>query len=484
MAGPLLIVIIGFCGLALDLGQLYNRKVDLTGIAKTVALAAARELNGTPEGITSAKAKAKETAERFKYQNFGAGISFTWSDDALSFGKSSSRSGTWTPASSIGAGSVEVPELYFAKVDTAGLDKEMGQVNTFIMRIFSSSLSTIQMYESAVAGRTSVKVTPIAVCAMSTDKATARTFTSSSGTTLTELVQYGFRRGVSYNLMQLNPNGTAPARFEINPVASPNAGGAAFNSAGLWPFMCSGTMWVPRLMGGTIRVTELPSTSPLGSYYRALNSRLDIYAGGPCHPNGAPPDINVKQYTYDVANVVKWMTPVSGKAAAATTTERGKLETIADLPTPPASMDPGDYGPLWAYAKAAKAPSPLDTAEPAGGFAVFSASDWPTLYKFGPTGGSYPTSPPTPYQSGSSGSGYFQSPTAANKPIAMRYRRVLNIPLLSCTAPAPSGANANATVLSVAKFFMTVPATQDSLIAEFGGLASEQSQAGQVELYP
>ncbi len=39
-----LLVILGFCGLALDIGSVYNRKVDVHAIAKTVALAAARRV--------------------------------------------------------------------------------------------------------------------------------------------------------------------------------------------------------------------------------------------------------------------------------------------------------------------------------------------------------------------------------------------------------------------------------------------------------
>jgi hypothetical protein len=58
------------------------------------------------------------------------------------------------------------------------------------------------------------------------------------------------------------------------------------------------------------------------------------------------------------------------------------------------------------------------------------------------------------------------------------------VPLLACSPSAPAGANVNATVIGIGKFFMTVPATEDSLIAEFAGLIPEQSLSGQVELYP
>jgi uncharacterized membrane protein len=65
MTVPLLLVIIVFCGLALDTGALYNRKVELSGLARAVALAAAKELNGTSAGVIAAQTRARQTAELF-----------------------------------------------------------------------------------------------------------------------------------------------------------------------------------------------------------------------------------------------------------------------------------------------------------------------------------------------------------------------------------------------------------------------------------
>lgn len=479
---PLLLVMLVMCGLALHAGQLYNRKVDLSGFAKAVALAAARELNGTEDGINQARAKAKETAEALKYQYFTSGTSFKWEDAALSFSAAPARDGNWIPASSAsGAAQAIRSSLYFAKVDTAGLDPNVGTISGFFF-FLSPNSSEAHIRDMAVAGRTSLNVTPLAICAMSQDAASKNTYTSSSGATLSELVQYGFRRGVSYDLMQLNPSDTSATRYVINPVAAPGATGAAFSTAILRPFMCSGSMWVPRLTGGAILVSKLPSTAPLASLDTPLNSRFDIYASGPCAATGAPPDYNVKAYEYDKDNSVKWMNPAKGARAALTVAANGKRQTVADLSTPPAST--GDYGPLWAFAKAAKAPSPLDTPEPSSGFSTFSTADWATLYKSGPTASNYPTATATPYLSTSTTSGNYVAPGNSNLDISTLQRRVLNIPLLSCSPGAPSGTNTPATVLAIGKFFMTVPATEESLIAEFAGLAPEQSVSGQVELYP
>lgn len=480
---PLLLVMIGFCGLALDMGRLYNRKVDLHGMTKAAAIAAARELNGTHAGIAAAKTAAREAVERLRHQHFGAGLPFTWNDEALSFSASSARSGTWTSsASASSASAAQVASLYFAQVDTAGLSPEVSTVQTHFIKVLANRLSEVHISDSAIAGRTTLKIVPIGICAMSPDAASVRTATSPSGSTLSELVQYGFRRGVSYDLMQLNPHGTQPLRFAINPAAPPGTPGGAFGIPALAPFVCHGSMWVPRVTGGQLRVSELPSSAPLTSLHAALNTRFDQYASTVCTPSGAPPDINVKSYAYEQAGVVRWMSPTSGSPAAQSTTERGRLETVADLPTPPSS--PGSYGPLWAYAKAARAPSPPDSPEPANGYPTFSASDWPTLYESGPTASAYPVSPPTPYQSGLVSSGNYQPPRAANRPLETPHRRVLNIPLLSCAPNAPSGSNAEATIVGIAQFFMTAPATENSLIAEFAGLVPEGSLSGQVELFP
>jgi Flp pilus assembly protein TadG len=480
---PLLLLMLALSALALDAGQLYNRNADLSGMAKAVALAAARELNGTDTGITAAKTRAKETAEAFRYQYFGEGSRVVWNEKALSFSTGSARDGEWIPASSAATSPQATRSaLYYAKVDTAGLDTTVGTVNTFLMHIFSGVSSTLQLNASAVAGRSTLNVTPIAVCAMSSDPASKNTYPNPGGGTLEELVQFGFRRGVSYDLMQLNPNGTSAVSYVINPVVVPGGSSSAFDTAMLGPFMCSGSVWVPRLTGGSIRVSKLPSTHPLETLDIPLNARFDIYGGGPCAANGAPPDYNVKQYEYDKSASVKWMSPIMGSRAAATVTSRGKRETAADLPTPPAL--PGDYGPLWAFAKAAKAPTPIDAPEPSSGYPTFSPSEWPILYKSGPTAPNYPTATATPYLSTNTSSGNYNSPSTANLEISTLQRRVLNVPLLSCSPSAPSGTNVSANVVAIAKFFMTVPATQDSLIAEFAGLMPEQALSGQVELYP
>ncbi|MGJ7915264.1 pilus assembly protein TadE [Massilia sp. LXY-6] len=474
MSVPLLVLIVILCGLALATGQLYNRKVELSGITRAVALAAAKELNGTSAGIISAQTKAKQTAELFTYQY---GVSIIWNDAALTFSTTPARTGDWRPSSGISDASA----YYFAKVDISGLDVQVSTVHPLIMPIFSSALSTITVNSSAVAGRASINAIPVAICAMSDIAADQR---SNTGLTDNELVEYGFRRGVSYDLMRLNPKDITPARFLINPVAGPGMSSSSFDISISGPFACTGTMWMPELQSSTIHVTSLPSTSPLNSVYVQLNSRFDDYTGNLCSPNSAPPDTNVMPYPNDVNNGARWMNPTPGSRAAVTTTERGRLETVADIPPPGSTitgLSAASFGPLWAYTKAVK----YSATVPSGGYTPFTTGDWGKLYyKTGLSAQSNyqntPYSPPV----GTLNPGTISSPSPSRKNFATSNSRVLYVPLLSCKDGVPSGSNVTATVAGIGKFFMTVPATADTLIAEFAGAVQGNQLTGQVELYP
>lgn len=473
---PLLLLVLVMCGLALDAGAMYNRKVEVSGLAKAAALAAAQELNGTSQGIISAQQKAEEIAKSFKYQY---GIPVPWDNAALKFSTTPDRAGAWKSASEI----TNPSQYYFARVDTSLLGSAVGTVQTIFMAAFSNSLRTVKVNEIAVAGRASINIVPIAICAMSEDAVTERTHT---GLAATELVQYGFRRGVSYDLMQLNPKATDPARFAINPVVAPDMSSSSFDVSIMGPFMCAGTMWIPRVTDGSLHVTSLLPTSPLESLYKQLNSRFDDYSGNLCSPSNAPPDTNIKAYPYDTAGGAPWMVPATGTLSAKRTTERGRLETVADIPSPGSTL-PGltaaSYGPLWAYAKAVK----YSSTEPNTGYAPFATTDWEKLYATGLSAIGYPPAAQngTPYNPvGVSFPNTIASTTnTARKEFAASSRRVINIPLLSCET-VPSGSNVLATVKGIGRFFMTVPATKDKLIAEFAGTAPENSLVGIVELYP
>lgn len=475
---PLLILVIGFGGLALDMGMVYNRKVELSGMAKAAALAAARELNGKSEGLAAARAKAREAAQRFlvRYDE-----PVVWNDAALSFGTTPDREGSW-----VSQGIGDASGYYYAKVDTAQLGLDSASVTTLFMPILSETLRNIPVSDSAIAGRSGIRVAPLAVCAMSETRASERPTGLASG----ELVEYGFRRGVSYDLMQLNPRGMTPARYMVNPVIPPGMNSTSFNTGIMGPFVCVGAMWMPRVTGGPIRVSSLPATQPLAALATELNSRFDDYTGNRCFPGGSPPDANIRAFAYDVAGGAPWMSQATGNPSARSTTERGWLETVADVPPPGsglAGLNGGSYGPLWSYTRAARFSDYTPGApEPAAGYGTFEAADWPKLYRAGVSAAKYPwTDRGSPYfPQNITNPNTTASPHTDRRDFITQHRRVLYLPLLSCAGSVPAGSNVPATVVGVGRFFMTVPATGDRLIAEFAGVAGEQTISGAVELYP
>jgi len=464
MTAALILVMLGFCGLAIDLGRVYNRKIELQNLADAAALAAAAELDGTREGIDRAVAAAADSAGRnFRYE-YGASM-VQWSGDALRF-SAAPAGGTWLSANEARN---QPQDIYHAEVDTANLANVHGHVALALIPVLPSASASAQMSGRAVAGRTTINVLPFALCAMSDKRGAPRG---------DELVEYGFRRGISYNLMKLNPNGTTTgANFLVNPIAPPGSSGGALKSRLdiIRPFVCTGTMAMPRVTGGTITVEP---DFPLGAVAAQLNSRFGTYEA-PCTAAGAPPDTNVKEYTVSSStNAIGWLVKKPAGQSAASTATSTSLVTVADVPADPNATTTAEmYGPLWIYAKAAKFENYDSTKpEPAGaGYTTFSATsaDWAKLYTPGSPQlqGTYPT--PVPAKSAAQ--------TLAPVGLAgVADRRILHVPLLRC--PVGSSGAGPAEVLAVAKFYMTVKATSDDLIGEFTGLARPDALRGQVEL--
>jgi len=462
-----LVVIVGFFALALDLSRVYNRKMELQNVADATALAAAVELNGTRQGVVNALEKASERLtgspqEALTYQYGKLGMN--WSDLALAFG--SSPDGPWRTAEEA---KTQPDGLSYARVDTSGLDHTYGEVSTFFYRVFSNA-TVPSARAHAIAGRSAIKVTPLGICAMRSES-----HRNHNG----ELEEFGYRRGVAYNLLDLNmPGGSAGKTFIVNPM--PNA--APITAvATLAPFVCTGTMAMSRLSGGTVVVS---SPFPIGSLFYHLNSRFGSYTApvAPCNARSAPSDANIKEYTYNGGS--PWMRTTPAGQSAALLVDATRRWTVAGPDTAPTGTTDTQFGPLWAYAKAVPytAYQQAGEPEPAGGYGTYDTSAWSTLYFPGQprtsTTTAYPTgtSTPTPY-SYTTGTTFYKAAPTGNK--SLRNQRVLNLPLLQC----PVTGN-NATVLGVGRFFMTVSATSTSLYGEFAGLAPEQSLGARVELYP
>lgn len=466
MFALLLIPLIGLCGLAIDLSIIYARHVEMQNVADAIALSAAKRLDGTAAGINAAVAAAADVAASMRYQNHQS--RFSWSSSALQFGAAPRASGAWSDAGSAASSPVD---KFYVMVDTAAF-ADAGTVNTALIRVLSASFATVTVSGQAIAGRTSIDVVPLAICAMSSNPAASRSNPSGPA----ELVEYGFRRGISYDLMHLNPAGTTPLNYAVDPLVPPggSATGAALSGSTLAPYVCRGSLAIPGLQGGKIRVAQ---AFPLSSLADHLNSRFDKYQGSStCTANGAPPDTNIHPYTNAT---VQWSMIAPTLQQADEYKLSGILQTIADTATPVAPAD--KYGPVWAHAKAVPFTSYKSGAlEPASGYTPYPTSAWPYLYnnqsvRTTPISTAYPSSV-TPYRMTQANAA--DKPSAAHAP-GVRNRRILNIPLLDCASVPGSSAN----VMALGRFFMTVPATSTVLAAEFGGAFPVEQLTATVGLF-
>lgn len=462
-----LIPIIGFAGLALDLSFAYTRRTEMQSVADAAAMAAARALNGTVAGIANAQTEARLIAQRNKY-SFGRAV--VWNDAALRFSDSPEKpDGDWLPAASVSA--ANATSMYYAKVDTVELGGSHSSVNVVFARILGIAQQTIEVTARAIAGRTSIQVTPLAVCAINNTRVSQRAV-NEGGTVKQELLHHGFRRGVSYNLLNMNPNGTTAVSYLVNPLdfsnqpEHPNHRSLAV----VRPFVCSGSIAASNLRFGARVYVGTPFPPEL---IPELNSRFGLYIGSTCNEVPAPPDDNIKEF--NVHYFGRWLNTTATVNGSAEPHVFGvdKLLTVADETVAVAGITKTHYGPLWAYSKAVY----YDSGAPDGVGAPFLKDKWLYLYPVGSGGAiisTYNDTYASPYNASVSPHLAFPPTTSLPK------RRVLNIPLLEC--PVPSG---SARVLAIGRFFMgsRADAAMPAVHGEFGGLLPDDELAATVGLY-
>ena len=505
LVGFVLVALIGFAGLVIDLGRLYVAKTELQNAADAAALAGAKLLDGTAAGVDKAvrgtnpgnpKDGAIYTAGLHRYDFTSKPVTITVAN--ISVGDCPDDA-CMVPASSVTTNALAAGKT-FLKVDTSATGQQT--FNTFLMqvlRIFApGTSSTTQTFGMAVAGRYTIDLAPIGVCAING--------TTTADPTTNELRELGYRRGVSYNLMALNaPLGSGPAASDmiwINPIDTPPAACNPSNSNGtiLPGFVCTGrsALNLTTITSNTFvyRNTGLGATPA----ERALNSRFNDFTGGnACDPVTAPPDRNVKEYT------------CSGNGAgcdnSATTPglPRDWMDTTAgsNVPTQQSiSIDPAtnrpvvsptfsQYGALWSYSRAVRA-----TGSPPKAGATFNLSDWALLYNSGTADPvAYPTaitsySPEqpsgTPYATPYSqiAPNYFAQP--ATHPPGNANRRLLHVAIIDCSVPLGNTSCSTLKVLGIGKFFMQVKAqltgSNQGLWTEFGGLV-DPLPPSEIKLY-
>lgn len=466
-------VMLGMMALAVDVSYIYTRKSELQQIADSIALAAAKELNGTSAGATNAATQAKKIAIANFYNGLGSQVD--WNPEALTFAPSANTpDDQWKSVSAIGSNAV-ADKLLFAKLDTSMLRSmdgdDPGLLRVLLGGIVDAATET-RVSALAVAGPTAVQVTPLAVCALDTVPVGTRVNPGAAS----ESTEYGFRRGVSYNLLDLSPASSTPQAYLVNPVDS---GASAnnplhFGAAYVKQFVCNGSVALGSVRAGS-KVHVAPLTLDLSAW---LNARFNDFSGaGACDKTLTPAaDQDLREYIGKQAgSYPSWymaITPDPYPRTAASTNRSpgtGRV-TFADLTagqsgdsTPTAAS----FGPLWTYAK----PVPV-------GGGTFSTTDWPKLYVVGAQSVTITDSAAYP----ATGVPYANPAHRINNSSGLKDRRVLSIPLLACPGGNPG---APASVLGIGRFFMTARATSSPAIVpgEFAGMVQAGVAVGSVALY-
>ncbi|MCC4115645.1 pilus assembly protein TadG-related protein [Aromatoleum toluclasticum] len=528
MAGLTAVTLFAFGGIVLDLGHLYIAKTELQNASDAAALAGAKELNNKLSGVNAAVSRAIATAAQHEY-NFNSPVAITIANIRLGTCPNASNTNTWSRPGNraptctfVSAASVtsdaQAAGLTFLEVDTGNQT-----LNTYLMRVASAAFETTQTAGYSVAGRFFTNVTPIGVCAVDPDNLT-RSYVYPDGST--ELIELGFRRGVSYNIVELNPLGGASGTpMLINPVDSPPGGCDPNHSSANFtaPFVCQGNSAVANIVGAGTKIYVNTGFS-VGPIQRALNSRFADFGGGsPCDPATAPSDSNIRFFEKSapppaLGQPRAWMEKDADvlPTSQTVTLNRDASGNLAGLHEPdywpyavPPSAAPNPfapnpppatptlpferYGALWSYSR----PTQVDGSSPPKAGTPIAATNlnWANLYNAGAlttsTSGkelldesAYPVSiggtftantpaVPSPYNQTSGV--YFDPPPVKYRP-GRANRRVLNIVIVDCRAfVGKSGLACDALpVKAIGKFFMQVPAdlngTPKKIETEFAGL--------------
>lgn len=450
MVGLAIFILIGFLGLVVDLGQLYVAKTELQNAADAAALGGAKELNGTAAGVTSAVGQA---VTLFGLQNFNATnflvTPVTISIDNIMVG--SCPDDSCMVAASTVTDNAQAADKFFIKVDTSS--RALG---TFVMGV--AGFSTTATFGLAVAGPFVTQTTPIGVCCIDIG--------------LKDSAECGFRRGVAYNLPDLNPLASGDPIW-IDPVATSAAtcNNAHGSTTFLSPFICQGKSQLVIFPNKKV----FTNTGVQAVIEKRLNSRFDnpqaFTGGNACDPATAPPDANVKSYKFDDAVLSgsprEWMEPDPIH------------QTLLNPLNPAPPGGPFDkYGVLWSFTREFNF----------GTGTNFDVSDWGTLYGGAAVG--YPTTPspiPSPYANGLAGgvgNKYFAPPP--DHPPGKAGRRILNIIIIDCSAFV-GGQCKELSAIAIGKFFMQVPAdfggSPKKIEAEFAGYTSEGTSPAVIKLF-
>jgi hypothetical protein len=477
-------VMLGMAGLALDLSMMYARRHEMQSVADGAALAAARALDGTTGGIAAALLAAQNIAIQGQYR-FLSPAAVGWSNNALRFGQNAT--GPWLTSAEIGA--AQAAKMYFTRVDSDRLDAALGKVTISFTRVLGVTPEQ-NAHAFAVAGRRDSVIAPLAICALEPEAVGHR---SNGAAAFEEVIEFGFRRGVSYNLLNLNPHSSSPINYVFNPLGYHGSVANDLTEA-VRPFACTGAAPAAPIDATTTLAVRSPFPTSL---IAELNARFSPYpTGTACTEYSAPPDANVYDFRgwYTSPPAAQPPTALAGSAreyiVAATPgnpLQPGKVISVADVVGPPAAPNAGSYGPLWAFAR----PLKYDLVAGAATTTPFVKGDWSTLYPVttapAPSTTYSGTLPPylgamPPVETAATGFKTVPKNSSNQTIVGLPFRRVLNVPLLACPVTDP----ANAIVLGIGRFMMPTKAVVGppaALHAEFGGVTTYGAMAASAVLY-
>jgi hypothetical protein len=491
-----LVALIGMLGLVLDLGHLYINKTGLQNAADAAALSGAERLDGTLCRVNSslsgcnptqkgAVQYAIETAGRNNYGFNSIPVVINIGDLYLGSCPDRDRPSatvdtdgcTMFPAASIDT-AAEATDLTFLQVDTRNRT-----LNTWFARIWNI-FQTTQTYGMAVAGRYVTQISPIAVCA---EDPVSEKYVSENGSFPKYLVEFGFRRGVSYELGAINqakgvpPGISSGDQLYVHPTAK-TMSECMGNAPDMVPYLCGGKS---TLVGNSGSVVYANTGLQTQKSQDALNTRFGESSAG------CVTDADTDLTLFEPSNVTSWMNFTNlDTNPKKDTPNQSVLIDLADRmhrdnpevnnpeskplfasienaneanngETGGCSGDCRDnYGVLWSnYRTLKKQASITDTpvnAEP---------SDWPALFRDGP---SYVG---TTWSAKYNGNG----------------RRVINTLIVNCAAISGNGVCAQIPVVGVGEFFLQTRVDNvagTNIYAEFGRVIPiPLPSAAQIRLY-
>lgn len=453
LVGLTLLVLLAAGGLVLDLGHLYILKSELQNAADSAALAGAKEINLSAPGITAAASKAIAFAAQNEY-DFSQPLVLTNAN--ISFG--SAPDGPWV---SVGEATANPAGKSFIKIDTG-----TKSTPTYLMGI--AGIGNVSTSGIAVAGRFVVDITPLGVCAVDPlNRLGARLLSTPA-----ELLEYGFRRGTTYDLLSLKNIAGSSDPMLIDPVDSPPAACIPSNNSINFtaPFLCQGNSAVAG--GGATHVYANTGVSA-GKVESSLNSRFNDFGGSSsCLPASAPPDRNVREY------IVNNTANGPGKYMTLPNQSQQSQPIVGGLVAP--AVTPGTQGVLWTYSR------PQQANGTPGNYtagSTFGTADWASLYNGQTTiAGEYPAAAnDSPY---AQNSGVFFLAPGSNTPT--NNRRLMNLAILDCTIPAGSGSCKQIPLLGVGRFFLqrraALSGSDKGVWVEFAGLI-EPVPNSEIKLY-